>query len=427
MTYQQTLDYLYQQLPMFQRIGPAAFKKDLTNIRALCEALGNPQDRLRCVHIAGTNGKGSTAHMMAAVLQAAGYRTGLYTSPHYRDYRERIKLDGELVPEQYVVNFVAQHRSLMEEIQPSFFEISVAMAFDYFAQQQVDWAVIEVGMGGRLDSTNIIRPELCIITNISYDHQQFLGETLPEIAGEKAGIIKPGVPVVISEIQEETRPVFLAKAEEQGAPFIFAEAHYRAADTGSDLEHTTYDIYKDGSLQLPALKVNVHGAYQAKNIQAVLQAVECLPKDTPISETALRAGLSELRQRTRFLGRWQLLSHRPLTLCDSAHNEAGLRAVAAELNKLEYDQLHIVLGMVNDKPPHKLLPYLPETAHYYFARPDIPRGLDADALAEAAAALGRNGVPYVSVAEALKAAQAKAGPGDLIYVGGSIFVVAEVV
>jgi len=427
MTYQQTLDYLYRQLPMFQRIGPAAFKKDLTNIRALCEALGNPQDKLRCVHIAGTNGKGSTAHMMAAVLQAAGYRTGLYTSPHYRDYRERIKLNGALVPEAYVVDFVAQHRPLLEEIKPSFFEISVAMAFDYFARERVDWAVIEVGLGGRLDSTNIILPELCIITNISYDHQQFLGDTLPEIAGEKAGIIKSGVPVVISELQTETEPVFWAKAQSVGAPIVFAEAHYRAERRGQDLEHTIYDIFKGEELLLEQLKLNAQGDYQAKNLQALLQALECLPEDGNIPEAALREGLGNLRKLTRFLGRWQLLRRSPLTICDSAHNESGLQSVGEELQRLDFRQLHIVLGMVNDKPPQKLLRFLPADAAYYFARPDIPRGLEASRLAEEAAAAGRRGTVHASVKAALQAAEAAASPEDLIYVGGSIFVVAEVV
>jgi dihydrofolate synthase/folylpolyglutamate synthase len=427
MTYQETLDYLYQQLPMFQRVGPMAFKKDLTNIRILCAALGHPQERLRCVHIAGTNGKGSTAHMMAAVLQAAGYRTGLYTSPHYRDYRERIKIDGELVTEAYVIDFVAQHKELMEEVKPSFFEISVAMAFDYFAKQKVDWAVIEVGMGGRLDSTNILLPELCLITNISFDHQQYLGSTLTAIAGEKAGIIKPGVPVVISETQEETAPVFKAKAKKEFASIVFADQHFKAVEKARNLEHTTYDVEKDGELLYEGLKVNVHGNYQCMNVQAVLQAVELLPDDIKIEEAALRSGLAELRSKTRFIGRWQLISRQPMVICDSAHNEAGLEAVAKELDTLFYEQLHIVMGMVNDKPPHKLLPYLPEKAHYYFARPDIPRGLDAKKLAKEAAKLGRKGEVYESVPKALEAAKANAGDKDVVFVGGSIFVVAEII
>lgn len=427
MTYQATLDFLYQQLPMFQRVGPMAFKKDLTNIRILCAALGNPQERLRCIHIAGTNGKGSTAHMLAAILQSAGYRTGLYTSPHYRDYRERIKLDGELVPKQYVVDFVEKHQVLIADVQPSFFEISVAMAFDYFAQQGVDWAVIEVGLGGRLDSTNIILPELCVITNISYDHQQFLGDTLASIAKEKAGIIKPGVPVVISETQAETKPVFLAKAKKEYAPIIFADQQFTATEKARNLEQTTYDVQKEEETVYAGLKVNVHGNYQRKNLQVVLQALEWMPDDVEIGEEAIRAGLAEVRAKTRFLGRWQLLSRQPMTICDSAHNEAGLEAVEKELDALFYERLHVVLGMVNDKAPEKLLHFLPENARYYFAKPDIPRGLEAEKLQKVAAKQGRKGDIYESIPKALEAAQAEAGPKDVVYVGGSIFVVAEVV
>ena len=427
MTYQETLEFLYQQLPMYQRVGPIAFKKDLTNIRILCAALGNPQERLRCIHIAGTNGKGSTAHMLAAVLQTAGYRTGLYTSPHYRDFRERIKLDGALVPEDYVVDFVEQHQALIADVNPSFFEISVAMAFTYYAQQEVDWAVIEVGLGGRLDSTNIILPELCVITNISYDHQQFLGNTLASIAKEKAGIIKPGVPVVISESQRETKPVFLAKAKEEYAPIIFADQAFVVTERSRNLEHTTYVVQKGEETRYETLKVNVHGNYQSKNVQAVLQALEWLPEDVQIADEAIREGLAEVREKTRFLGRWQLLSRQPMTICDSAHNEAGLEAVAKELDGLFYEQLHIVLGMVNDKSPAQLLKFLPEDARYYFAKPDIPRGLEAKKLQKAAAQQGRKGGVYESIPKALEAARAEAGSKDVIYVGGSIFVVAEVV
>ena len=427
MTYKETLAFLYQQLPMYQRVGPMAFKKDLTNIRILCAALGNPQERLRCIHIAGTNGKGSTAHMLAAVLQSAGYRTGLYTSPHYRDYRERIKLDGELVPEDYVVDFVQQHQAVIADVQPSFFEISVAMAFDYFARQEVDWAVVEVGLGGRLDSTNIILPELCVITNISYDHQQFLGNTLASIAKEKAGIIKPGVPVVISESQQETKPIFLAKAREEYAPIVFADCEFSATEKARNLEHTTYTVQKGAETIYDALKVNVHGNYQGKNLQAVLQTLAWLPEDVKVEEEAIRAGLADVRGKTRFIGRWQLLSRQPMTICDSAHNEAGLEAVAKELDMLFYEQLHVVLGMVDDKEPAKLLQFLPPNAHYYFAKPDIPRGLKAKVLQKAAAKQGRNGNVYKSVPEALDAARAEAGSKDVIYVGGSIFVVAEVV
>jgi dihydrofolate synthase/folylpolyglutamate synthase len=426
-TYPETLAFLFEQLPMFQRVGPMAFKKDLTNIRALCEALGQPHERLRAIHIAGTNGKGSTAHMLASVLQAAGLKVGLYTSPHYRDFRERIKINGELMPEEAVVDFVEQYETLFQTIKPSFFEITVAMAFDYFAKKEVDWAVVEVGMGGRLDSTNILMPELCVITNISYDHMQFLGETLPEIAGEKAGIIKPGVPVVISETQEETQEVFHRKAAEESAPIIFADQQYEARLVQSGFEVSHYDIYRKGALHLEQLELNAYGEYQRKNLQAVLQAIESLHPKQLVSETQLRAGLRELRASTRFIGRWQVLGKTPLILCDSAHNEAGISMAMQELDRLSYEKLHIVYGMVSDKDPEKVLRLLPREATYYFARPDIPRGLEAAKLAEVALRLSLKGLVYPSVNEALEAARNEAGAEDLIYVGGSIFVVAEVV
>jgi dihydrofolate synthase/folylpolyglutamate synthase len=426
-TYPETLAFLFEQLPMFQRVGPMAFKKDLTNIRALCEALGQPHERLRAIHIAGTNGKGSTAHMLASVLQAAGLKVGLYTSPHYRDFRERIKINGELMPEEAVVDFVEQYETLFQTIKPSFFEITVAMAFDYFAKKEVDWAVVEVGMGGRLDSTNILMPELCVITNISYDHMQFLGETLPEIAGEKAGIIKPGVPVVISETQEETQEVFHRKAAEESAPIIFADQQYEARLVQSGFEVSHYDIYRKGALHLEQLELNAYGEYQRKNLQAVLQAIESLHPKQLVSENQLRAGLRELRASTRFIGRWQVLGKTPLILCDSAHNEAGISMAMQELDRLSYEKLHIVYGMVSDKDPEKVLRLLPREATYYFARPDIPRGLEAAKLAEVALRLSLKGLVYPSVNEALEAARNEAGAEDLIYVGGSIFVVAEVV
>ncbi|MCI4651291.1 folylpolyglutamate synthase/dihydrofolate synthase family protein [Phaeodactylibacter sp.] len=426
-TYPETLAFLFEQLPMFQRVGPMAFKKDLTNIRALCEALGQPHERLRAIHIAGTNGKGSTAHMLASVLQAAGLKVGLYTSPHYRDFRERIKINGELMPEEAVVDFVEQYETLFQTIKPSFFEITVAMAFDYFAKKEVDWAVVEVGMGGRLDSTNILMPELCVITNISYDHMQFLGETLPEIAGEKAGIIKPGIQVVISETQEETQEVFLKKAAEESAPIIFADQQYEARLVQSGFEVSHYDIYRKGALHLEQLELNAYGEYQRKNLQAVLQAIEWLHPKQLVSEIQLRAGLRELLASTRFIGRWQVLGKTPLILCDSAHNEAGISMAMQELDRLSYEKLHIVYGMVSDKDPEKVLRLLPREATYYFARPDIPRGLEAAKLAEVARRLSLKGLVYPSVNEALEAARNEAGAEDLIYVGGSIFVVAEVV
>jgi len=426
-TYQETLDYLYTQLPMFQRIGGAAFKKDLTNIRRLCEALGNPQEQFKSIHIAGTNGKGSTAHMLSAIFQSAGYKTGLYTSPHYRDFRERIKLNGALVPEQWVVDFVEDHKALMEEVKPSYFEITVAMAFRYFAEQQVDMAVIEVGLGGRLDSTNIINPELCVITNISYDHMQFLGDTLELIAGEKAGIIKSGVPVVIGETQPETAPVFLAKAETEKSPISFADQHLAATVVEFDYTGSTYLVTRDGQPYLIHLRTELWGDYQRYNLQTVLHTVDHLAEDWKITEEHIRRGLGKLRSLSRFVGRWQLLREDPIILCDSAHNEAGLRFVVDQLARIPHQQLHIILGVVNDKDLSKVFPYLPREAHYYFSRPDVPRGLDAQVLADRAHAAGIEGTVHESVSEALASAKKAAGKDDLIFVGGSIFVVAEVV
>ena len=427
LTYSETLSYLFEQLPMFQRVGPMAFKKDLTNIRALCAALGHPEEKLRAVHIAGTNGKGSTAHMLASVLQAAGHKVGLYTSPHYRDFRERIKINGQLMEKEAVIDFVDQHEALFTAIKPSFFEITVAMAFDYFVKADVDWAVVEVGMGGRLDSTNILTPALCVITNISYDHMQFLGDTLPEIAGEKAGIIKPGVPVVISETQPEIVQVFTDKAEAEGAPLTFADQNYEAVSVQAGLEHTIYNIYRNGVRLYPELPLNAYGAYQSKNLQAVLQALEWLKPHAAIEAIHLKQGLGELRERTRFLGRWQVLSHTPLTLCDSAHNEAGIKLAMEEIRRIKHRRLHIVYGTVRDKDPRKALRHLPASASYYFARPDVPRGMEVAQLQQAAAEAGLHGEAYKSVKAALQAARRTATEGDLIYVGGSIFVVAEVV
>jgi dihydrofolate synthase / folylpolyglutamate synthase len=426
-TYQETLDYLYTQLPMFQRIGGAAFKKDLTNIRRLCEALGNPQEQFKSIHIAGTNGKGSTAHMLSAIFQSAGYKTGLYTSPHYRDFRERIKINGELLPEQWVMDFVDRHQYLMEEIKPSYFEITVAMAFQYFAEQEVEMAVIEVGLGGRLDSTNIITPELCVITNISYDHMQFLGDTLELIAGEKAGIIKPGIPVVIGETQAETTPVFLAKAEAEGSPISFADQHIQASAVQADYAGSTYVVFRDGKPHLIHLQTELYGEYQRFNLQTVLHAVDHLAEAWQITEEHIRKGLANLRSLSRFVGRWQLLGEDPLILCDSAHNEAGLRLVVDQLSRIPHEQLHMVLGVVDDKDLNKVFPLLPREAIFYFSRPDVPRGLNGRVLADRALEAGIKGTVHTSVSGALAAAKKAAKKDDLIFVGGSIFVVAEVV
>lgn len=427
--YKETLDYLFYQLPMFQRIGPAAFKKDLGNILALSEALGNPHLQFRSIHLAGTNGKGSTAHMLAAVLQAAGYKVGLYTSPHYRDFRERIKINGEFIGEQQVVDFVERHEGIFAQVKPSFFEITVAMAFSYFATEKVDVAVVETGLGGRLDSTNILQPELSIITNISFDHQQFLGNTLPAIAGEKAGIIKENTPVVIGETQTETQPIFTEKAKQVGAPISFADQEIEAKPIRSTASSTTFEIWRKGELWLEELEVDVKASYQNLNLQTVLQALLVLKENHLFNWglPSLQAGLQQLRKLSRFLGRWQILDRDPLIIADSAHNEGGLKPTLEQLLELPYHNLHLVFGTVRDKELDKVLPLLPKVATYYFAKADVPRGLEADRLKEAASKEGLKGEAYTSVPGALEAAKRAATKEDVIFVGGSIFVVAEVV
>lgn len=407
---------------MFHRIGPAAFKKDLTNTLALCEHLGHPQHRFKSIHVGGTNGKGSVSHMLAAVCQTAGLKTGLYVSPHYKDFRERFKINGQYIPRRNVVDFIVRHRDAIERIQPSFFELCVAMAFDWFAQQKVDIAVIEVGLGGRLDSTNVITPLLSVITNISYDHQNLLGDTLPQIAFEKAGIIKPGVPVVIGETHPESAPVFQKKAAETGSSIVFADQKYRAVELpDTRLDATRYEVYHGDKLLFPALEVAAAGPFQAKNLATVFQAVESLQQ--PALSAALPEALKNLRTLTRFIGRWQLIGSRPAILCDSAHNEAGLRLAFEKIGTPQ----HIVTGFVNDKEVDKVLGLFPSGARYYFAKANIPRGLEAPVLKEKAAAFGLRGKAYASVRQALKAARRAAGPDDLILVIGSIFVVGEVI
>lgn len=425
--YQATLDYLYTQLPMFQRTGAIAMKKDLNNTRKLCVALGNPQEKFKSIHIAGTNGKGSTAYMLSAILQAHGYKTGLYISPHYKDFRERIRINGTYVSKQFVIDFAKKIKPIITEVQPSFFEMTVAMAFEYFAQQKVDVAVVEVGMGGRLDSTNILQPLASVITNIGYDHMQFLGNTLPEIAGEKAGIIKPNVPVVIGETHPETKPVFDQKALVEAAPIQYADQHFRAEVIKTDLSETTFDIFQDGNILYKNLQANLYGLYQTKNIQTVLQTVAILQPIFNLKEDRIRYGLQHLRKLTRFIGRWQMLGENPMILCDSAHNEDGLRLAVAQLEKIPHRNLHIVFGVVNDKDISKMLTLLPQRACYYFAKADIPRGLDASDLQQQATAVGLQGKHYSSVKNALRAAKRRAMPEDLIFIGGSIFVVAEVI
>jgi dihydrofolate synthase/folylpolyglutamate synthase len=443
MTFPQTLDYLYQHLPMFQRIGAAAYKKDLTNTLALCAHLGNPHEKFPTIHVGGTNGKGSVSHILAALCQAAGLKTGLYVSPHYKDFTERIKIDGQYMPKRRVTAFVAQHKALIETIQPSFFELCVAMAFDHFAREKVDIAIIEVGLGGRLDSTNVITPLLSVITNISYDHTNLLGDTLPQIAYEKAGIIKPGIPVVIGEKHPESAPVFLKKAAETGSDLVFAdqEITLKISDEAAlshpvTNAHTTFHLDHHGQRWLSDVEINLSGPYQAKNITTALKAWMLLQQMPPIqgksNETTLRKGLKNLAALTRFMGRWQMIGQNPTILCDSAHNEAGLREAFGRINawlgqtRPSGATLHLVTGMVNDKDLSKALALFPQKAQYYFAKANIPRGLDAEQLRQEAARYGLQGRAYTSVRQALAAARRAAAPDDLILVIGSIFVVGEV-
>lgn len=427
MNYQECIDYLYNQLPVFHRVGSSAFKKGLDNVLALSEAVGNPHLQLRCIHIAGTNGKGSSSNMLAAVLQSAGYKTGLYTSPHLKEFTERIKINGQDLPADYLIRFVEQHRHLFDSIQPSFFEMTVVLAFRYFADQQVDIAVIEVGLGGRLDSTNIITPLISLITNISLDHQQLLGEDLPAIAREKAGIIKPGVPVVISKTQEEVADVFREVARDRQAPLYFADHQYLVAGIQNQVASQVLEINRQGLPFLPHLELSLGGNYQQYNVPGVLQVLELLQQQgLGISEDHIRAGLSHVSSLTGFKGRWQVLAERPLTICDTAHNEDGIKQVVEQLRSLQAGRVHVVFGMVQDKDVRKVLQLMPPEFRYYFTQASLPRALPASELQTLAAGFGLRGQIYPEVNLALAAARAAAAPEEVIFIGGSTFVVAEI-
>ena len=429
MDYAETLAWLYAQLPMYQRVGAAGFKKGLGNTEALAAALGHPEARFRSVHVAGTNGKGSSSHMLAAVLQSAGYKVGLYTSPHLREFTERIRVNGQELAPDYLVRWVAQHQPLFAQVQPSFFEMCVALAFDYFAAEQVDIAVVEVGLGGRLDSTNIITPLVSLITNISYDHQAMLGHTLPEIASEKAGIIKPGQPAVISQTQSEVASVFIAKAQQTESTLLFADAHYEArlASPAAPAGQQLLDIYRDGQLVWPQVELGLLGDYQRLNLPGVLATLDALrAQEFVITEQALHQGLREVTRLTGLRGRWSVLGQHPLVVADTGHNEAGLQLVLAQLARVPHQQLHLVIGTVNDKDVAAMLALLPRTATYYFCQAAIPRALPATELAALAAAQGLVGAAYGPVPIAVAAARAAAGAADVVFIGGSTFVVAEV-
>ena len=397
---------------MYQRVGKAAYKADLEPTLKLASYLNNPEKTFKTIHVGGTNGKGSTSHMLASILQEAGYKTGLYTSPHLVDFRERIKINGRMIPEKNITDFVLKHKHFFEENRLSFFEMTVGLAFDYFRNERVDIAIIEVGLGGRLDSTNIISPEVSVITNIGFDHTDFLGNSLTEIAGEKAGIIKPGTPVVIGETVGETREVFKSKAKEQQAPLIFSDSGFQ----------------QDSKIERYISVCDLKGSYQRKNIKTVVATIAVLQeKSWNISEENIENGLANTSKNTGFMGRWQILGEDPRIIADTGHNKEGLSLVMEQLKSEVFEKLHIVLGVVSDKDLDSILPLFPTNASYYFCKPDLPRGMDVEKLKTKAEAYGLRGKAYFSVSRAFHAAKSHAVKNDLIYVGGSTFVVGEVI
>ena len=402
MTYKETLDWMFVQLPMYQREGKTAFKKDLTNILALSKELNFPEKRFKSIHVGGTNGKGSTSHMLASILQEAGYKVGLYTSPHLKSFTERIRINGAEIPKRKVTSFIAKNKDFLERQKLSFFEMTVGLAFDYFASEKVDIAIVEVGLGGRLDSTNILLPEVAVITNIGLDHTEFLGETLPEIAFEKAGIIKNKIPVVIGEEQAAVKSVFIAKAAAESAPIYFA------------------------SDALKCYASDLLGDYQQQNTKTAVAAIKKL-KGYRVSEENIKNGLLNVVKNTNLKGRWQILQARPKVICDTAHNKEGLVIVLKQLKKEQFKKLHVVLGVVADKNLATILPLFPSNASYYFCKPDVPRGLSEVTLHEKATKFNLVGDKYASVKLALKSALLNANQEDIIYVGGSTFVVAEII
>lgn len=428
MNYSETLNWMFNKLPMYQRIGASAYKADLNTTINIINYLDNPQDSFKSIHIAGTNGKGSTSHSLASVFQEAGYKTGLYTSPHLRDFRERIRINGEMIPENEVVDFIEKHKDKLEELELSFFEMTVALAFDYFRKEKVDIAIIEVGMGGRLDSTNVIKPELCVITNISLDHVKFLGENEEQIAAEKAGIIKPEIPVVIGETQEGSRDVFIKTAKEKNSPIFFADKIMDCRkDNTYSLDYQQFDIYKNNESYLKELKYPLLGNYQKKNLATVICALDILRDSFKIEEKHIIDGLANVIKNTSLMGRWQVINKNPLAIADTGHNVAGINEVNRQLAETKYNKLHFVLSVVNDKDIDGILQLLPKEAEYYFCKADIPRGLSADILFEKATNSGLKGKVYESVRNAYSSALSNAKEGDLVFVGGSNFTVAEVV
>lgn len=430
MNYRQTIDYLFAQLPMFQNIGAKAYNGKLNNTLAICKRLGNPEKKFKSVHIAGTNGKGSTAHYLASVLQSAGYKTGLFTSPHLKDFRERIKVNGQLISEQAVVDYVAENKEFFESESLSFFEMTVALAFKHFADERVDIAIIETGLGGRLDSTNVIQPLCSVITNISFDHMAFLGNTLTQIAGEKAGIIKENTPVVIGETQAEVKEVFVDAANQKSASIAFADKIWKAIEVKNEEKeklYSTFEAKKAGSEKKLFLESELLGSYQSKNIPTVLSTIDILTSYAfTISEEAIQQGIKKVVTQTRLLGRWQILNTNPLIVADTGHNVAGITEVVKQLNNTPHKSLHFVLGMVNDKDISAVLALLPKNALYYFCRSSVKRALSAEELSEKAKNYGLKGNAYPTAEEALYAAKNNAKADDMVFVGGSTFTVADV-
>lgn len=424
MNYQETCNWLFAQLPMFQREGQAAYKANLDNTLRLDEHFRHPHRRFKTIHVAGTNGKGSVSHMLASILQEAGYKTGLYTSPHLKDFRERIKINGEMIPEEYVTGFVEQNQDFFAALHPSFFEMTVAMAFKYFADREVDVAVIEVGLGGRLDSTNIITPLTSVITNISFDHMALLGDTLEKIAAEKSGIIKPHIPVVIGTRDRNYDFVFEGKARSCDAPLTFASDEWKIRQNNDG----SYDLSHRSGISFSSLVCELKGSYQRKNIPPVLESVLSLQNSgLAIREEHIRNGIACVIRNTGLHGRWEKLANTPYTVCDTGHNIDGLTEVVAQLRSCTYRHLHFVIGMVNDKDVNSVLRILPREATYYFCKASIPRAMNEQELAGKARSCGLQGTTYPTVSEAYAAARKNAIPEDMIYIGGSTFVVAEVV
>ena len=428
MNYAETTNWMFNKFPMYQKIGAKAYKPDLGNIVELLAFLGNPEKKFKTVHVAGTNGKGTVSHTLASIFQECGYKTGLYTSPHLLDFRERIRVNGKMIDEQSVIDFIDGNNAKFEEMQLSFFEMATGMAFDYFAKENVDIAIIEVGLGGRLDSTNVIMPELSVITNISLDHVHMLGNTLAEIAGEKAGIIKPNTPVVIGETQNETKDVFIKKAQECNAPIYFADQIIDCDKVHVEsLDYQKFDIWKNNELYIEAVEFPLLGYYQKKNLATVICAVEILKEKFNIDRKDIINGLEFVVKNTNLMGRWQVLSRQPLVIADTGHNVGGVKEITMQLSDMVFRKLHFVLGCVNDKDIDGILNLLPQYAEYYFCKADIPRGLDANILADKALQVGLRGNVYESVQQAYHSALNNAHFDDVVFIGGSNFTVAEVI